>query len=140
MDNAEEDPNDKLSKNGLFYVAQERFMSVYTPNEYISIDEELVAFKGRISFRQYIPSKRARFGMKIYALCEDSGYLFNLIVYVGKDNETFCPELLSEGQGALSGAVVHKLVEPLLLLVRYPDATYLKGNATARKRSDYRSV
>ncbi|XP_065182258.1 piggyBac transposable element-derived protein 4-like [Sycon ciliatum] len=139
MDNAEEDPNDKLSKiRPLLTLLQERFMSVYTPNEYISIDEELVAFKGRISFRQYIPSKRARFGMKIYALCEDSGYLFNLIVYVGKDIETFCPEKVKEL--GVSGAVVHKLVEPLLgkgyklyvdnWYTSIPIATYLKGNAT----------
>ena len=76
--------------------------------------------------------------MKIYALCEDSCYLFNLIVYVGKDNETFCPEKVKEL--GVSGAVVHKLIEPLLgkgyklyadnWYTSIPIATYLKGNVT----------
>ena len=61
-----------------------RFQEVYTPSSHISIDEELVAWKGRLSFRQFIPSKRARFGIKVFALCEDSGYLYNFVMYVGQ--------------------------------------------------------
>ena len=36
-----------------------RFKFVYLPGEYIAIDEELVKFRGRLTFKQFIKSKRA---------------------------------------------------------------------------------
>ena len=41
--------------------------------------------KGRLGFKQYIPNKRARFGIKMFSLCEVSGYLCNSFVYLGKN-------------------------------------------------------
>eukprot|EP00117_Sycon_ciliatum_P005510 scpid106035/ scgid9430/ PiggyBac transposable element-derived protein 4 len=58
-----------------------RFLEAYTPWMNISIDEELVVWCGQLPFRQYILSKRARFGIKVFALCESSGYMSNFIVY-----------------------------------------------------------
>ena len=68
------DPNaDKLYKlRPLLDHLYEKFQEVYTPNKYISIDESLLLWKGRLSFKQYIPLKRARFGIKTFMLCEDS--------------------------------------------------------------------
>lgn len=58
----------------------------YTPSCVLSIDELLQKFKGRLRWRQYIPSKRARYGMKIFVVCESStSYIYNFIVYTGKD-------------------------------------------------------
>lgn len=111
-DNSAPPNNDKLRKlRPLIELFVNRFQTVYMPSQRISIDEELVAWKGRLAFRQYIPSKRARFGVKIFALCEDSGYLFNFVIYVGKDQQTF-PQQLINDLGS-SGAVVAKLMEPL---------------------------
>eukprot|EP00117_Sycon_ciliatum_P009136 scpid41389/ scgid11550/ PiggyBac transposable element-derived protein 4 len=76
-----------------------------------SIDEELVAWKGRFGFRQYIPSKRGCFGIKVYALCEDSGYMHSFLVYVGKDQTMFTADVVKEL--GVSGAVVAKLMPPL---------------------------
>ena len=47
-----------------------KFKSVYMPGEHISIDEELLLWKGRLSFKQYIANKRSRFGIKLFSLCE----------------------------------------------------------------------
>ena len=63
-----------------------KFSSVYTPEQNICVDESLLLWKGRLGWVQYIPSKRSRFGVKIYKLCESStGYVWNFIVYTGKD-------------------------------------------------------
>ena len=35
-------------------------------------------------FRQYIPGKRHKYGVKLYLLCESSGYVINAPVYCGK--------------------------------------------------------
>ena len=112
-DNSQPQHNDKLAKiRPLITFMNNRFQEVYVPDQNISIDEELIAWRGRLQFRQYIPSKRARFGIKIFALCETSGYMTNFIVYTGKDNNTFPQDLIKEV--GKSGAVVVKLMEPYL--------------------------
>ena len=44
-------------------------------------------------------------------LCEDSGYLHDFIIYVGKDNASFDDDVVH--QVGVSGAVVAKLMQPL---------------------------
>ncbi|GFU95966.1 piggyBac transposable element-derived protein 4 [Trichonephila clavipes] len=62
-----------------------KFKSVYVPKPDISVDESLIAYKGRLSWKQYIPQKRARFGIKLFQLCEsESGYIWNSLIYTGK--------------------------------------------------------
>ena len=61
----------------------DRFKSVYVPNEFVSIDEELLLWKGRLSFKQYIPNKRSRFSIKLFSYCETSGCIWNSFVYLG---------------------------------------------------------
>ena len=82
------DENDSLSKIRPFlkYV-QSKCKTVYTPKKDICIDESLLLFKGRIYFRRYIPSKRARYGILSYRLCEsDSGYTWNIEISAGRDD------------------------------------------------------
>ena len=58
---------------------------MYTPSEHITIDEQLLAFRGRCSFRMYIPSKPAKYGLKlVFANDNKSKYLLRGIPYVGK--------------------------------------------------------
>nr|BAF82020.1 piggyBac transposase Uribo1 [Xenopus laevis] len=91
----------------------QRFAEVYTPSQNICVDESLLLFKGRLRFRQYIPSKRARYGMKFYKLCESStGYTSFFMFYEGKDSNLDppgCPLDLTA-----SGKIVWELITPLL--------------------------
>ncbi|PSN52550.1 PiggyBac transposable element-derived protein 4 [Blattella germanica] len=48
------------------------------------VDEVIVKFKGKVIFRQYIPKKHKRFGIKLYKLCDKFGYTFNMNIYLGK--------------------------------------------------------
>ena len=41
-------------------------------------------FKGRLKFRQYIKTKRACFGIKLYELCTSDGMTLDFLVYCGK--------------------------------------------------------
>ena len=55
-----------------------------TPAENVAVDEYLSLWKGRLSFKVYIPSKRERYGIKLFMLCESStGYLTSFIIYTG---------------------------------------------------------
>lgn len=63
----------------------ENFKRHFIPNQALCIDETLVPFRGRLSFRQYIKNKRHKFGIKVYKLCIEKGYTYNLLIYCGQD-------------------------------------------------------
>lgn len=57
----------------------------YHTSEFITIDEMLPAFRGKCSFRIYIPSKPNKYGIKIFALCDAKMcYTSKLEVYTGQ--------------------------------------------------------
>jgi hypothetical protein len=50
----------------------QNFTAAIVLGEFLCIDETLLAFKGRLSFLQYNPKKRVRFGIKQFILCDCS--------------------------------------------------------------------
>lgn len=76
----------------------------YVPGANITVDEQLVPFLGRCPFRQYLPSKPDKYGMKIWWVCDSAtAYPLNAIPYIGKE------AVKATGLGR---QVVEKLVEP----------------------------
>lgn len=61
----------------------------YTPGTNVTIDEQLLGFRGRCKFRMYIPNKPAKYGIKIVMMC-DSGtyYMIDAMPYMGKGTNT----------------------------------------------------
>ena len=53
----------------------------------MAIDEVIVKFKGRVLFKQYIPKKGKRFGIKMLKLCDSTRYTYDMNVYLGKDRQ-----------------------------------------------------
>ena len=57
----------------------------------MSIDEGMVTmvpWKGRLYFRQYLPNKPDKFGMKLYILCDsETGYMSLFDVYTARDHD-----------------------------------------------------
>lgn len=103
---AEGDENDRLRKiTPLIEKLLDRFQNVLVPESDVCIDETIVPFRGRLKFRQYIKNKRHKFGIKLYKLCTNGGYTYNLRVYCGKD---------SEGEGNATSNVVMSLMSGLL--------------------------
>nr|XP_042895319.1 piggyBac transposable element-derived protein 4-like [Parasteatoda tepidariorum] len=61
---------------------------VYSLGEFVTIDEKLEPFRGKCSFRQYIPSKPAKYRIKIFALVDSrTFYTWNLEIYAGAQPE-----------------------------------------------------
>ena len=59
----------------------------YTPGPHMTVDKQLVCFRGRCPFRQYIPSKPGKYGIKVWAICEaNTSYAWKMQVYTGKDH------------------------------------------------------
>ena len=57
----------------------------YTPGPFITIDEQLVGFQGRSAFRQYMPSKPDKYGLKLFmAVDSETLYPLSILPYLGK--------------------------------------------------------
>jgi hypothetical protein len=94
---------------------RKKFEKAIIPWENLCIDESLMLWKGRLSFKQYIPSKRHRFGVKLFLLCDcETKFVLNLIVYTGAETE-----IDSHPEIGISGSVVLTLMK-----------NYLKNNHT----------
>ena len=64
------------------------FQQYLTPSRELSIDEAIIAFRGKVSFRIYIRGKPHPWGIKAYVLSEScTGYLYNVIIYYGKETQ-----------------------------------------------------
>ncbi|KRZ55881.1 PiggyBac transposable element-derived protein 4 [Trichinella nativa] len=58
---------------------------MYNPSENVTVDERLYSFKGRCQFRQYMPKKPAKYGIKFWvACCSKSSYAWKMQIYSGK--------------------------------------------------------
>lgn len=85
--------------------ANRMYKTYYTPSQNVSVDETLVATRGRTSLRQFMRNKVAKFGVKFWVLAESStGYVMDMVCYLGKVFEPV-------QQGTLQGT---KVVEDLL--------------------------
>jgi len=83
---------------------------IFYPHQKLVIDESLILFKGRLAFRQYIPTKRKRFGLKTFVICDcQTGIVLDILLYTGKNTEI--DQISSLG---FSGSVVHTLMDPYL--------------------------
>lgn len=107
-------PSNRLYKiERILDMVQSNFKNQFYPFENIIIDGSMILYKGRLIFKQYIKTKRHRFGLKLFVLCDcETGYVLNFQVYTDK-NENQKKKNSDRGVG-LSGDVVIKLLEPYL--------------------------
>ena len=91
----------------LFNILQ-NVQRAYYPGKNISIDEGMIAFKGRLKFCQYMPAKPTKYGIKVWmAANAANGYVLNFEVYEGSQEGN----LLIHGLGY---DVVMKMAQPFL--------------------------
>ena len=81
--------------------------SNYRPHQYQSIDEAMIAFKGRSSMKQYMPKKPTKRGFKVWVRADSTnGYVSQFEFYTGK--------LGSNVEVGLGGNVVTRLTRDLV--------------------------
>jgi len=89
-DITEENPSDKIRKvrpllNNLMYL----WRRMYYPNQQICIDEKMIRWTGKLSFKQYVQGKPNPYGIKSYLLCDSkTGYVYNMELYCGKQSNS----------------------------------------------------
>jgi hypothetical protein len=105
--------NEKRVQGDRLYKAHEvvakimqTFVAQFLPFQDLVIDESMVLFKGRLLFKQYIKTKRHKFGIKLYVLCDyETGYVLDFLVYTGAQMEM-------ESKLGVSDGIVATLMKP----------------------------
>ena len=82
----ERDQTDKFAPiRRIFDIFIQKCKANYKPSAFVTIDEQLVTFRGRCSFKMFIPSKPGKYGLKVWALCDSTNsYLCYAQPYVGR--------------------------------------------------------
>ena len=81
-------------------------MDAFAPGPNLTVDEQLVTFRGRCPFREYMLSKPRKYGIKIWAICDStSHYVLKIDVYKGR-------KLGEPRKTNLGSKLVLKLSEP----------------------------
>jgi hypothetical protein len=63
------------------YFAQ-KFRSVYSLKQELSLDETMISWQGHLAFRTYNPGKKTKYGLLVRMVCEAvSGYICNMEIY-----------------------------------------------------------
>lgn len=75
----------------------------YSPSQNLTLDEAMVAFKGRVPIKQYVPMKPHKWGYKIYCLANEN-YLLHFEIYEGKEDK-------KAGESATANTVL-RMVQP----------------------------
>ncbi|XP_060881920.1 piggyBac transposable element-derived protein 4-like [Metopolophium dirhodum] len=120
--NAECPPGDRLFKiRNLVDLLVMKFKMWNVPSKNMCIDESVIPFVGRLSFRQFIKNKRHRYGIKVFKLCINDGYTIGFKIYAGQESVP--------GVG-VSTKIVMELAEDYLDKGRtmYTDNWYTKFN------------
>ncbi|XP_072342411.1 piggyBac transposable element-derived protein 4-like isoform X1 [Scyliorhinus torazame] len=69
----------------LMEIVRCHFAQCYRPKCELSVDEGMVAYKGRLYFKQYAPAKPTKWGLKVWMVCEaETGYCLNFNIYTGR--------------------------------------------------------
>lgn len=67
------------------------FQAAYSLPQKLSVDEMMIAFKGRNTMKQYIQNKPVKRGFKIWALCSYFGYVWRFEIYTGGEGSQDLP-------------------------------------------------
>ena len=83
----------------------------WTVAKEVSIDEMMIAYKGRCGWKQYMPDKPNSWGLKLWGLCASkTGYMHAFELYTGRKDEAAA----DDGLG-LASEVVLTLLKMLML-------------------------
>ena len=89
------EPNHQGNYNKLYKIqpvltmTQNSFNECYKPGKHQAIDEAMIAFKGHLSYIQYLPAKPIKHGIKLWIRCDsESAYLHEYEVYLGQQQNS----------------------------------------------------
>ena len=98
----------------------------WVPGPIVTVDEQLAGFRGKCPFRMYIQNKPAKYGIKLFMVCDsESNYAINAIPYLGANGDPALQELQAGNRRVL---VSHYYTMKLLHPVLHPNRTVCMDN------------
>lgn len=71
-----------------------RYAAEWTGHQWLAIDEQMIPYRGRVGFRQFVANKPKRFGIKVWAMADaTNGYILQQQIYTGKNVEQRMPDV-----------------------------------------------
>ena len=110
----EADENENPAKDAKVFSLVDHLNKVmrmhYVPEKHLSLDESLLAWRGRLSFRVYMgtANKHCKYGIKYFELCTSAGLILRAVMHTVSQQ---FQDPLDLGQ---SGAIVIKLMKDFL--------------------------
>jgi len=104
--NGDVDVPDKLRKIRPVVTALRCRCQTLEMDENLSLDEQIIPFKGRSGLKQYLPKKPHKWGYKVYVLSSTNGFSYDFELYTGKLDNQLEP---GEPDCGASGNVVIRL-------------------------------
>lgn len=90
----------------LWNVLIENFRKKYSVGEYMTIDEQLILFRGGCSWWQYMPKKPVKYEIKLFHMCDVAvAYTFSGMPYVCCEGGQWRTGLAQNGVNPLVGQV-----------------------------------
>lgn len=84
-------PRDNPGRDKIYHVRPvhdavlDRCLTTYNAHQNVSIDEAMIKFRGRLAFRQYMPAKPTKYGIKVWMRSDPTnGYTNEFQIYTGK--------------------------------------------------------
>ena len=106
-----------LKKN--FLIFNENCQRMYSPGEYVTIDEQLLGFWGKYPFRMYISCKSVKYELKLVIICDNvSKYMLTAEPYLGK----------SENRNLSNLSLGHYYIKHLSELYHYMNSSITINN------------
>ena len=91
----------------LIDISTPTYQQHFHPRAQLSVDESLAPFKGRLSYKQYIPNKPKKWGVKLWVVCDArTGFCLDWIPYTGHE---VAPSRSTDSE---TERIVKRLVEP----------------------------
>ncbi len=112
------------------------------PGSVVTIDETMIPWRGRLLFKQYIPGKAHKYGVKMYKLADINGYTWNFVIYTGQQDpmaglghaEAVVMNLLDGLSGCYRTVVVDNFFASISLAKRLLEQdTYLIGTLRSNR-------
>lgn len=105
------DNTDKFIKIQPIYDAINNKIKSIPKERNLSVDEQMIPFKGHLQMKQYVKGKPCPWGIKAFFLCGSSGMVYNILLYQGNTTEIDQNILKTFGLGAIVVLHLTKYVE-----------------------------
>lgn len=133
----------------VFDMIRNRSRELYNPTKHLAVDADINTFQKEAIFEENVSKKGKPFGIKVYKLCDDSAYTFNMSIYMPnnvqvKDNETVTEKIVINLIQGLENCGHHlymdKCFTSLRLIRRLKSLGILACGTISCNRSDIPSV